>query len=1155
MKSKYVIVIVLLIGLITTCTPQPTPEPTSTATNTPIPTDTVFPSSTPVPTNTPSPSPTPTPQLLADTIEVSKCVANENSDQKTFEELLSSLVPYLNEMESYRYHTVYKYQVEGEYSEDALSVEISGAHSGRIPAPVNASDPDTPKLPVDLYEQSQVKQIDLRTRIQEEVIVNSQGFWARVAGEQGWIEFVGASPGELLLLPDTFSPQSIGTGIYGFFTTSEQPPLMSQTEDISGQDVIHRCWVYPFDDYGYDDVVFLVPETFTSVEGVAAATPLIDVEVHLWTSDDDTQFIRLAITGSHMGACFNWEYCFEHDVPRTMLLWMELFEIGSAIAIKAPGDEQIVLKVPTTSDESIGELSTPINELPLPADASVTNKYGYFFADPRSETVGQEATKTDSREWPDKEPLEYLMASSAFIERLMAEYASPDWHHTPANRWPTYQTDKSFSETARFYLEEMSIRGWQLKGRSLQLGMPELFLFFEREDAVMSIFLTPDGTGGAYISDILPPSMEVSEAVMTGWTEYSPGNSGLSDDGIDDIAIDQGGRVWITSDSGLDVLDGNEWSHHDRGGGYVAPVKVDWDGNVWVTSRGGLEKFDAQEWKSIDIEEEYGRVYKIFIDPPDKIWVSLEGRSTERNGLGLLEGSKFTYFANREIGFRSSHIVTSLVRDPRGEVWISTDSEGLFVYDGNDWRTVQNPTCPPFYGECYENDMLIDQQGWLWINQPGEMLVYDGKEWGRYTINSGLPYANIGKIAVDQHNRIWATSDHGCLSVLETDGQWVTYTPSPSPQRCNIKTIQVDPQGKIWLGTRDSVLVFDPPGPSSTQIRAFPVQTTMPPAPLQEPQTGWTRYTMENTILESNKVNCLVVDDEDRVWIGTEWGLSVFFSDGSQTTYTPTNSPLPDERISTLTIDHQDRIWIGTKNGLARLDSDGTWTLFMLNEGVWFPVEEMQNGGWVRIEMLVLDNEERLWMIYETNSIDSAISVMDEDGNWNKFISGNFGLPDEGIYTLAFDDEGHIWAETYDSDGIDLFGADGLMMTITRSELGVTGEYEGVTEIVFDDETDRLWIGTNTGLVVRDPDGSLTKYTTSNSNLISDWIQTLLIDSQGRIWIGTEWGLSILETDGTWTNHPSGNALLPLGGITDLAIDQQGRVWAGTWWGVSVYVP
>ena len=130
---------------------------------------------------------------------------------------------------------------------------------------------------------------------------------------------------------------------------------MSQTEEIDGQEVTHRCWVLSDEDGAWAQQI-AHPGIFTL---------LTEAEYHLWTTGDDTQFIRLAITGDHWGECP--DHCddvYQHDNLRRMLLWMELSDVGGPVEIEAPGGEQIGLKVPPTGLERTGEIAAPIDELP-----------------------------------------------------------------------------------------------------------------------------------------------------------------------------------------------------------------------------------------------------------------------------------------------------------------------------------------------------------------------------------------------------------------------------------------------------------------------------------------------------------------------------------------------------------------------------------------------------------------------------------------------------------------------------------------------------------------------------------------------------------------------------------------------------------------------
>ena len=151
-----------------------------------------------------------------------------------------------------------------------------------------------------------------------------------------------------------------------------------------------------------------------------------------------------------------------------------------------------------------------------------------------------------------------------------------------------------------------------------------------------------------------------------------------------------------------------------------------------------------------------------------------------------------------------------------------------------------------------------------------------------------------------------------------------------------------------------------------------------------------------NSELAGNLITSLVIDGEDQIWIGTGSGLSIFSPDGSQATHTIANSPLPSEYVLALTLDSQDRVLIGTSYGLYRLDKDGNWELFPPDEGVMYPFDEVPEGTrmiFSRIEALALDENGRVWMGNNRSGSGSAITVMDEEDNWDTYGSSEFRAP------------------------------------------------------------------------------------------------------------------------------------------------------------------
>ncbi|RYF85367.1 MAG: hypothetical protein EOO00_14225, partial [Chitinophagaceae bacterium] len=89
------------------------------------------------------------------------------------------------------------------------------------------------------------------------------------------------------------------------------------------------------------------------------------------------------------------------------------------------------------------------------------------------------------------------------------------------------------------------------------------------------------------------------------------------------------------------------------------------------------------------------------------------------------------------------------------------------------------------------------------------------------------------------------------------------------------------------------------------------------------------------------------------------------------------------------------------------------------------------------------------------------------------------------------------------------------------------------------------WIGTAKGLV-RIVDKSWTVFTPDNSVLPGEYIQALTVEPNGRVWIGTNKGLASLKGS-TWNVYNTRNSLLPDDAVMSMTHDEKfSRTWIGT---------
>jgi ligand-binding sensor domain-containing protein len=195
-------------------------------------------------------------------------------------------------------------------------------------------------------------------------------------------------------------------------------------------------------------------------------------------------------------------------------------------------------------------------------------------------------------------------------------------------------------------------------------------------------------------------------------------------------------------------------------------------------------------------------------------------------------------------------------------------------------------------------------------------------------------------------------------------------------------------------------------------------------------------------------VRALAIDSQDRVWVGTDHGVSVLEPDGRLTTYTPENSGLGGDWVEALAIDSQYRVWVATRNFLGA--GKETYSLNVLESDGRLTTYTSKNWLGDHITALAIDSQDRVWM-----ATMSRLNVLESDGRLTTYTPENSGLGGGQVFALAIDSQ------------------------------------------------DRVWVATRTGLNVLEPDGNWTAYTSENSGLVGDGVTALAIDSQDRVWAGT----------------------------------------------------
>jgi hypothetical protein len=116
----------------------------------------------------------------------------------------------------------------------------------------------------------------------------------------------------------------------------------------------------------------------------------------------------------------------------------------------------------------------------------------------------------------------------------------------------------------------------------------------------------------------------------------------------------------------------------------------------------------------------------------------------------------------------------------------------------------------------------------------------------------------------------------------------------------------------------------------------------------------------------------------------------------------------------------------------------------------------------------------------------------------------------------------------------------GDMIALEWNEPQITQNLDGYEVLGVLNE--KIWVGTFSGLSMRDENGAWKTYTTAEG-LDSDYINAVLHDSRGNTWIGTSQGVTLIDFSGTVVDSPAGTEELEGRAVTEIKEDRFGNIW------------
>lgn len=354
------------------------------------------------------------------------------------------------------------------------------------------------------------------------------------------------------------------------------------------------------------------------------------------------------------------------------------------------------------------------------------------------------------------------------------------------------------------------------------------------------------------------------------------------------LAFDANGTLWAgTYGNGLFAIDrtGAIRAFSEATGllqNNVRCVQVDDRGRVWVGSKFGLNVVDGDRIRAFTVHQGLpnDNIFCALRDDLGQLWFGTDGA-----GVLRYTGDAFTTFTTSD-GL-CSDLVMSITPDPQGDLWLGTYGTGICRLDamaqvttldglpnntvwagaldrkGRSWFGTSNGLCRLVSGMVVR---LPDERRWMdqrvfsfhedrdstmWCGQRDGLSEVDARDSVRFhPSGSSGPGRSIRDIEPDADGRLWMATDEG-LSVL-AHGSFARMTSEDGLCDDMVLCLARDRRGRLWAGTSNGLSCIANGRPTTRSLGE---------------EYG------------SNYIDALIRDPDGILWAGTNNGLFAFDPD------------------------------------------------------------------------------------------------------------------------------------------------------------------------------------------------------------------------------------------------------------------------------------
>lgn len=428
-------------------------------------------------------------------------------------------------------------------------------------------------------------------------------------------------------------------------------------------------------------------------------------------------------------------------------------------------------------------------------------------------------------------------------------------------------------------------------------------------------------------------------------------------------------EIWVATDDGVartslnnsSIADPNLWTTYGTAQGLPdEPIKfiIDYRNEIYVATNHYICKLSADTFSIVKSFLDYYNVNSLNVYN-DRLYYSnqwyisdLEGNEhyvyyPEYMSLHLITADNSFIIGYKEQGIEiykdgKSTLVTpntplcnrfnSLSVDNSGSLWVATDGKGIMRMKDNEWTNYTAKKYPEIVSDGYwtvyasPNDNRVICSNWgagFSLIEPADnsysITNYNKSNSPITGVASNPDWIVAGEARFDSYGRMWVVnygekSSGPLLIAKDKKDSYYTFENESVLNNRYYTGLEIDYSGTKWIRSNTE---------QSAGLIYFNDRGTLE----NTSDDIWGKLTDNNSALSDVMVNCLAVDHNGILWVGTAAGLCIVYNTSSiLSKITPTVrkiSLITEQPINCILVDALNYKWIGTNEGVWVINPDG----------------------------------------------------------------------------------------------------------------------------------------------------------------------------------------------------------------------------------------